>query len=221
MFSPVHDRGFTLVRQLVPLSFIEEIRATLGSVLGAGQRGMLAHSEVAKLAASEALTSVVRPFLPGPPRAVRAIFFDKSPGSNWLVPWHQDLSIAVRQRVEVPGFGPWSVKEGLIHVQPPVEVLEGMLTLRLHLDVADETNGALRVLPGSHANGRLSATEIERLRAAIPEETCRAEAGDAFLMRPLILHASGRSVSEGRRRVLHIEYAGLDLPSGLQWNEAA
>jgi ectoine hydroxylase-related dioxygenase (phytanoyl-CoA dioxygenase family) len=81
---------------------------------------------------------------------VRAIFFDKSSGSNWLVPWHQDLTIAVASKCEAPGFGPWSVKDGIPHVQPPDELLKQMIALRLHLDDCDASNGALRVIPGSH-----------------------------------------------------------------------
>jgi ectoine hydroxylase-related dioxygenase (phytanoyl-CoA dioxygenase family) len=150
---------------------------------------------------------------------VRGIFFDKSAEANWLVTWHQDLTLAVRERCEVPGFGPWSVKEGVPHVQPPAECLQQMITVRLHLDDADESNGALRVLPGSHAQGRLSPEGIGEWRERVPEVTCVVRAGGALLMRPLLLHASGRSVSERHRRVLHLEYAGFDLPAGLEWHE--
>jgi len=182
---------------------------------------MLSLPWVRDLATSETLLAAVRPYLPDSPRPVRAIYFDKSPGTNWLVAWHQDLTIAVADQTDAPGFGPWSTKEGLIHVQPPVELLQNMITLRLHLDDTDESNGALRLIPGSHTQGRLAAPDIERLRSTLSEETCRASQGDALLMRPLILHASGRSTSDRHRRILHIEYAGCDLPHGLQWNLAA
>lgn len=215
------NQGFTLVRELLPHSAVEKLAQTLGTAAGAGQRGMLSKPEVSELAASEAFLSVVRPCLPGTPRPVRAIYFDKSPGRNWLVAWHQDLTIAVTHEAEAPGFGPWSRKDGLIHVQPPVEILENMLTLRLHLDDADESNGALRLIAGSHAFGRLSPAASDQLRTTLPEVTCRAGRGDALLMRPLTLHASGRSVSDRRRRILHLEYAGLDLPCGLNWHPGA
>lgn len=191
----------------------------LGSVNGAGRRGMLALPEVNALARSEALMALVKPFLKGPALPVRGIFFDKSAEANWLVAWHQDLTLAVRERYEVPGFGPWSVKEGVPHVQPPAECLQQMITVRLHLDDADESNGALRVLPGSHAQGRLAMEQIDEWRERVPEVTCVVRAGGALLMRPLLLHASGRSVSERHRRVLHLEYAGFDLPTGLEWHE--
>ena len=151
---------------------------------------------------------------------VRAIYFDKSSDSNWLVPWHQDLTLAVSTRAEVSGFGPWSIKDGIPHVQPPVECLRQMLTVRLHLDDADETNGALRVLPGSHRFGRLTSGRIQEMRIEQQEFVCTACAGDALLMRPLLLHASGRSTSIRHRRVLHIEYAAYALPEPLSWYEA-
>jgi ectoine hydroxylase-related dioxygenase (phytanoyl-CoA dioxygenase family) len=96
-----------------------------------------------------------------------------------------------------------------------------MLTVRLHLDDADESNGALRVLPGSHRFGRLSSERIQELRSRQPDFLCAMSAGDALLMRPLLLHASSRSTSTGHRRVLHIEYAALSLPPRLHWQEAA
>jgi ectoine hydroxylase-related dioxygenase (phytanoyl-CoA dioxygenase family) len=152
---------------------------------------------------------------------VRALYFDKSPQRNWLVSWHQDLTLAVHARIETPGFGPWSTKQGVPHVQPPVEFLAQMLTVRLHFDDTDESNGALRVLPGSHRLGRLSPARIREICLGQSPVLCRAAAGDALLMRPLLLHASSRSQSSRPRRVLHLEYASFALPNGLAWHEAA
>lgn len=182
---------------------------------------MLRVPAVAELARSRRLLELVQPFLTDEPRPVRAIYFNKSADSNWLVAWHQDLTLALRERREVEGFGPWSVKDGVPHVQPPVELLEQMVTVRLHFNDADETNGALRVVSGSHRLGRLSPEQIEEMRRGESEVVCSASAGDALLMRPLILHASSRSVSMRPRRVLHIEYAAFSLPMGLEWYDAA
>lgn len=149
--------------------------------------------------------------------AVRGTLFDKTPDARWKVAWHQDLSIAVEERRDVEGFGPWSLKAGVWHVQPPARVLETMLALRVHLDACDESNGALRVLPGSHACGRLSREGIERcLRAAEPV-SCAVPRGGALLMRPLLLHSSPTPRVAGRRRVIHLEYAASALPCGLKW----
>jgi hypothetical protein len=44
--------------------------------------------------------------------AVRGIFFDKTRSSNWKVVWHQDLTIAVRERRDLDGFTAWTMKAG-------------------------------------------------------------------------------------------------------------
>lgn len=149
---------------------------------------------------------------------VRAIFFDKVPGANWHVGWHQDRAIAVTERKELPGWGPWSVKAGVVHVLPPAAILERIVTVRLHLDHCDETNGPLRVLPGSHTHGILTSTQIAQMRAERAEAVCTVGLGGALVMVPLLLHASSAAQSPGHRRVLHLEFAppGL-LPEGLTW----
>jgi ligand-binding SRPBCC domain-containing protein len=213
------DQGFAILSGVLDEAECEELINQLGPVTGAGQRGILGLSPIAKLASSDPLLSLVEPHLPAQRRPVRAIYFDKNPNSNWMVTWHQDLTIAVRNKIDVPGFGPWSTKDGVPHVQPPVHLLEQMLTVRLHLDNCDETNGAVRVIPGSHRLGRLSAEDIQKLRIQEPSELCCVVAGGALLMRPLLLHSSGKSRTAGHRRVLHIEYASFALPGGLQWDE--
>lgn len=214
----LEEQGFALVPQVVSADSCKALRELLGDAHGAGTRGMLQVPEVMEIAES-LLADLVRPHLPGQPVPVRGIYFDKRPQTNWLVAWHQDLTLALKDRIDLPGWGPWSVKEGVPHVQPPFACLERMLTARLHLDDADEGNGALRVLPGTHRLGRLDASAIQHCRETHAEVLCRARAGDVLLMRPLLLHASSRSFSECRRRVLHVEFAGFELPSPLKWNE--
>jgi hypothetical protein len=169
------------------------------------------------LAHGASLRSLVDPVEGGEAAVVRGIFFDKTRDANWKVAWHQDLTIAVRERREVAGFGPWSVKAGLVHVQPPAAVLEHVLTVRLHLDDADETSGALKVVPGSHRHGRLSPAEIRRLKERAGVVTCAVKRGGALLMRPLLLHASSSAARPLHRRVLHLEYSAHKLPGGLEW----
>ena len=149
--------------------------------------------------------------------AVRGLLFDKTLRANWKVNWHQDRTIAVRERCEVAGFGSWSVKDGVVHVQPPVALLESMAALRLHLDDCTETNGPLRVLPGSHREGRFGAEDTAKRCAAGDPLTVTAAKGGVILMRPLLLHSSSPAQTPGHRRVLHIEYACEELPAGLQW----
>lgn len=221
MHPTVEQHGFAIVPKVFGNGQKRELISALGSVNVAGRRGLMAHPIVNQLAHSAQLRDLIRAHLPAEPTAVRAIYFNKSSETNWLVSWHQDLTIAVRQKIELPGFGPWSTKGGIPHTQPPVEYLEQMLAVRIHLDDADESNGALKVLPGTQNLGRLSAEQIQELRFQHEEYLCTAAAGDVMLMRPLLLHASSRSTSDRPRRVLHIEYAGFELPGGLKWNEAA
>jgi hypothetical protein len=148
----------------------------------------------------------------------KAIYFDKPAGSNWLVAWHQDLMINVdRRATDLPGFGPWTAKAGWVAVQPPAEILENTVTIRLHLDDCDATNGALKVVPNSHIDGVVPAEAIAAQTAAAT--VCAVPAGGAMLMKPLLLHASNRSTSARPRRVIHLEFSAAELPGGLAWRE--
>lgn len=172
---------------------------------------------VAELAMGRPLRTIASEALGGGAFVVRALLFDKVSGANWGVPWHQDLAIAVEEKIDVAGFSGWSVKDGIRHVLPPAEILAQMVTLRLHLDDCGEDNGPLRLLPGSHRGGKLSDADIERCRAVAKEFVCLADHGDVLVMRPLVLHASSAAENPGHRRVLHIEYAVQSLPGGLRW----
>ncbi|WGM30097.1 phytanoyl-CoA dioxygenase family protein [Brevundimonas sp. NIBR11] len=148
---------------------------------------------------------------------VRAILFDKGSENNWGLGWHQDRTIAVKARHEVDGFGPWSIKGGLQHVAPPFEVLQGMITLRLHLDAVDEDNAPLLVLPGSHRMGRLSEADVKIVAEQTPSAVCLADRGDIWVYSTPIVHASKPATKPSRRRVLQVDYAHAALPGGLEW----
>lgn len=150
-------------------------------------------------------------------RPVRAVLFDKTPEANWIVAWHQDRTIVVHERKEIDGFGPWSTKDGLLHVAPPIGVLEGMATLRLHLDDCDEDNAPLRIALGSHRLGYVAAVDAAARADALPPFVCHARAGDVWAYSTPILHMSERSRSGGRRRVLQVDYSASELPAGLGW----
>jgi Phytanoyl-CoA dioxygenase (PhyH) len=146
---------------------------------------------------------------------VKSIYFNKPPMSNWLVAWHQDTKIEVEKRQNIEGYGQWSEKEELLTVRPPVEVLENICTVRIHLDDCDATNGALKVVPKSHTMGILNDAEILDLEKNAT--LCEVEKGGILLMKPLILHASSKSTSLNNRRVLHLEFASVPLAEGLAW----
>jgi hypothetical protein len=226
----IANDGFAVVEHVVDAETISSLLHALATIRldGASQRAgkafgirnLLNVVPVAReLAQSSACRRLVEPILGNSARVVRGVYFDKHRDANWKVAWHQDLSIAVRERIDVEGYGPWSIKAGVPHVQPPVAVLENMLTVRLHLDDADETNGALRVLSGTHKHGRLDAHQIEYWKQHDTAVTCTVKSGGAVVMRPLLLHSSTTAATPRHRRVLHFEYAAVDLPRGLKWFE--
>ncbi len=191
-----------------------------GSTYGA--RNLLDLGKIKEVAASPILAAHLLPLLGSGFLAVRGIFFDKTEGANWPVLWHQDLSLAVKERCDLPGWTGWSIKRGILHVQAPTHILARMVTIRIHLDDCPAENGALRVIPGSHARGLLSRDAIRSATQADAEETIPAAAGDVLFMRPLILHASSSASNPSHRRVLHLEFAPSDLlPRGITWAYAA
>src|SRR5258708_167808 len=98
----------------------------------------------------------------------------KTADTNWAVAWHQDRTIAVRERREVAGFGPWSRKAGVAHVEPPFPVIAGMITLRVHLDDCDDDNAPLLVAPGSHRLGRVPAAQAGEIARRLGVASCLA-----------------------------------------------
>lgn len=167
------------------------------------------------------LSGAILSLLPPDYRPVRSILFDKTAKENWPVPWHQDLTIAVAKKREVSGYGPWSTKNGAPHVQPPLALLEQMFTVRIHLDESIVSNGALRVIPGSHAGEKLDSTALENV-GKDKFVTCECHPGDVLVMSPLLAHSSRRSENPSRRRIVHFEYArDKDLDPRLDWFEPA
>ena len=151
--------------------------------------------------------------------AVKSIYFDKPSDSNWFVSYNQDLTISVDKKIGIDGFGPWSVKQNQFAVQPPLEILQNNFTVRIHLDDANESNGALRVISGSHLKGIYRPETIDWNKEK--ETTCCVAKGGIMIMRPLLLHASSRTTNSQKRRVIHIEFSNQQLPMPLQWAEAS
>lgn len=163
--------------------------------------------------------SLVEELLGTSTQVVRTILFDKSADANWSVPWHQDAVIAVAASADVPGFGPWSIKDGVHHCRPPREILDRILVVRLHLDDCGSENGPLRVIPGSHRDGILEGEAVEAMVARSAFVECCVAAGGAVVMRPHLIHSSPRARAPSRRRVLHLEFCDAPLPGGLEWAE--
>ena len=227
----IEHRGFAVFQEFLDFETIRSVIEALRNVKidtgesrragkAFGIRNLLnAVPFTRELANNSACREIVEPILGSTARVVRGIYFDKHADANWKVAWHQDTTIAVRERLDIEGYGPWSIKAEIHHVQPPADVLENMLTLRIHLDQADESNGALRVLPGTHKYGRLDASQIDYWKQQRQPVTCCVSKGGAMLMRPLLLHSSIAAINPAHRRVLHFEYSSIDLPEGLRWFE--
>lgn len=123
----------------------------------------------------------------------------------------------MRARRDVSGYGIWSRKQGIEHVEPPFAVIERMATLRVHLDDVPAGNAPLLVAPGSHRLGRVPEGEIADEVARCGTVVCLAARGDIWAYATAILHASAASSADGRRRVLQVDYAAEALPGGLEW----
>ena len=147
----------------------------------------------------------------------KAIYFDKPSESNWFVAYHQDLSISVDKKAKLHNYSNWTFKKGQYGVQPPIEILEDTITIRIHLDKTDKNNGALKVIPKSHSNGIIRNDSkdwnIEN------EFVCEVEKGGVMLMKPLTLHASNRTTNGKKRRVIHLEFNKHYLAEPLTWLE--
>lgn len=166
---------------------------------------------------SGSIGSIAASVLGSAARPVRAILFDKTPETNWSLGWHQDRTICVRQRLAVDGFGPWTIKSGLLHVAPPFDLLSRMVTLRIHLDDVCRDNAPLLIAPGSHTEGRIAVERIPDVVRRGGVAACTAEAGDICVYSTPILHASEAASAPTHRRVLQLDFAAEDLPAGLEW----
>lgn len=169
------------------------------------------------LAVNGCIGAIPAQFLGAAARPVRAVLFNKTAETNWSLAWHQDRTICVKAKKEVTGFGPWTVKQGLVHVAPPVELLAKMITIRVHLDDVPATNAPLQIAPGSHRGGMVPVGKIEETVARLGTSICLADAGDVWVYSTLILHASAAAQDARARRVLQVDYAAFELPGGLEW----
>jgi hypothetical protein len=223
--SELAELGFCVISDVATLETTDELTRSLEALSGdenagrsPGTRNLAALAPAVARFSNSANIAALLGFL-GLPGGflVRSILFDKQPGANWKVAWHQDLTIAVTERMDVPGFGPWSEKAGVPHVQPPASILARMITLRLHIDNCDTRNGPLRVIPRSHRQGVLTPGEIQSWRRNRAEHLCTVPKGGILAMRPLLLHASSPALVPSHRRVIHLEYSADELPAGLDW----
>ena len=148
---------------------------------------------------------------------VRGLYFDKPPDQTWSLPWHRDLTIAVENnQLKSDQFHKPTTKAGVPHVEAAREILEQMLTLRIHLDDVVDENGPLLVIPGSHDSGGKVFPDAE---ASEPIYACQ---GDVLAIRPLVSHSSvcSHPNNQRHRRIIHLEFSGCKrLSDGYKWHD--
>lgn len=217
MTPMLHDDGYARWPDTLNRAALAEMKR-LFEQLDAGRPGKRIDAERCNdLAAVDAIRPMVDAWLGPAGRPVRALLFDKRDGANWALGWHQDRTIEVAERIDAPGYGPWTYKQGRLHVAPPIDLLERMLTVRLHLDAVALDNAPLRVAPGSHRRGMIAEEAIDDVVAACGVATCLADVGTVWFYSTPILHGSARASSGRHRRVLQLEFAAEELPGGLRW----
>jgi len=214
--------GVEIRRSLISRDIIEYIKADIDleseKLKKYGIRNLeKKFKSISDLSKDENILTIARNLLNNPVHLVRAIFFDKTPDKNWFVTWHQDKTVTLNKKIQSEGWGPWTIKDEIHHVQPPIAVLNSMITFRLHLDPADDKNGCLNVIPETHKLGILKQNEIDELVKTYPTVPCIVESSDAVIMRPHLLHSSSKAEKPDHRRVVHLEYSSYKLPDGVSW----
>jgi len=216
----IHDSGFALISDVLTPRDVDALAVEISAANmrrgRAGVRHAMRLPPISSLAKDERLLGIARSILGNQAFPFKATLFDKSPTANWLVAWHQDTALPVKERREIPEWGPWSVKEGVTYAHAPASALSKILALRVHLDNSTAENGPLRVLPGTHTLGVLTDNAIHELSRRVIAVDCLVPKCGVVAMRPLIVHTSSKSQSRSPRRVLHVEYTASPTLDSLE-----
>ncbi|MEN4761916.1 phytanoyl-CoA dioxygenase family protein [Chryseobacterium sp. C39-AII1] len=225
----ITENGFTVINNIFSDEEIEKISEIIQNIdtsketfrksedLFAIRQFLKEIPEIKGVVFNENLKTIIKEIFGDKYFVVKSIYFDKPEKSNWYVAYHQDLTISVDKKLELENFGPWTTKQNQFAVQPPLSILENIFTIRIHLDETDENNGALKVVPTSHAKGIYRPETIDW--TVETETICNVEKGGIMIMKPLLLHGSNRTINGKKRRVIHIEFSDLELPEELNWSE--
>lgn len=131
----IQQKGYAIAPDVLANEEIRQLLLKLETAVvhrsRAGIRHLLSHPAVAQIANDPRLLGIAQSVLGPDAFPFRATLFDKSPDANWLITWHQDTALPLRQKHEVPGWGPWSLKEGVTYAHAPAGALEQVIALRL------------------------------------------------------------------------------------------
>ena len=227
--SEIEELGFTTIENIYSTEEVQKIIETINQVdtskdtfrksndLFAIRQFLKEVPETQNLIFNENLQNVISELFGKNYFVIKSIYFDKPETSNWYVSYHQDLTISVDKKIELDNFKFWTTKQNQFAVQPPIEILENIYTIRIHLDDTDENNGALKVIEKSHLKKIYRPENIDWQTEN--ETICNVKKGGLMIMKPLILHSSSRTTNNKKRRVIHIEFSDANLPNGLNWSE--
>jgi len=227
--SEIEELGFTTIENIYSTEEVQKIIETINQVdtskdtfrksndLFAIRQFLKEVPETQNLIFNENLQKVISELFGKNYFVIKSIYFDKPETSNWYVSYHQDLTISVDKKIELDNFKFWTTKQNQFAVQPPIEILENIYTIRIHLDDTDENNGALKVIEKSHLKKIYRPENIDWKTEK--ETTCNVNKGGIMIMKPLTLHSSSRTTNNKKRRVIHIEFSDTNLPKGLNWSE--
>ena len=221
MEDKIGEIGFEIINNVYSGTEIDSIKSEIAKSKLSNTYGvrkfLLGKPELQKLIFAERLKEILKSKLPGY-FVIRSIYFNKPPKANWFVNWHQDLTINLNEKVEIAGFKNWRILNDRVVVQPNINILNSILTVRIHLDRCNEHNGALRIIPGSHNKG---VVDLKNRSQQLNSESiiCPVKSGGIMIMKPLLVHSSRRSETNNERGVLHVELFNQRIPIGLNWNE--
>ena len=227
--TEISDKGFTIINDVFSEKEINQIIDVINSIdtsketfrksedLFAIRQFLKEVPESHQLIFNDTIKKIINEIFGKNYFVVKSIYFDKPEKSNWYVSYHQDLTISVDKKLDLSGFGPWTTKQNQFAVQPPIDYLKNIFTIRIHLDDTDENNGALKVVPNSHSKEIYRPETIDW--NVETEEICSVNKGGIMIMKPLILHGSNRTTNHQKRRVIHIEFSNMELPEEINWSE--
>jgi hypothetical protein len=219
--SQLRDCGFGVVPDVLRDDEVASLLASISEASAlrtrAGMRHALGVKAVDVLAHDPRLIAIAHEVIGSNAVPFRVTLFDKSPSANWLVVWHQDTALPLREKREKAGWGPWSIKQGVIYAHASATALQRVVALRVHIDDSTAENRPLRILPGTHNMGILSDDSLPEVATRVAANDCVVAKGGILAMRPLVVHSSSKSQNKAARRVLHIEYAAsIAIAEGLE-----
>ena len=134
------DSGFAITTGCLSHRECDKIAEALSSESisrsRAGIRHLMANPIVAALAIDDRLIELAKEWIGRVAVPFRATLFEKSPSTNWLIPWHRDTALPLAKKFEAKGWGPWSEKAGAVYAHAPAWALSRVIALRVHLDAS-------------------------------------------------------------------------------------